>query len=151
MQRIIVYRCLIISPADVSEARDALEAAERLGVLVPIGGDKFEAPSPSLLALAEEVVARGISLRSALSILEVIERHCDSVSRSFVKLFLREVWKPFERADMPADLWPEIEVAVDRLRPIASEALRAIFQERLSLQIEDAFGEITRRLAERER
>jgi DNA-binding transcriptional MerR regulator len=133
------------------EAAEVMERAQRLGILVPVGGDKFEVPSPSLLAVAEEVVGRGISLRSALSIVEVIERHCDSVSRSFVKLFLREVWKPFQRADMPPERWPEIEEAVERLRPIASEALMTIFQQRLGTQIEDAFVEITRRLSERER
>jgi DNA-binding transcriptional MerR regulator len=133
------------------EAAEMMERAQRLGILVPVGGDKFEVPSPSLLAVAEEVVGRGISLRSALSILEVIERHCDSVSRSFVKLFLREVWKPFQRADMPPERWPEIEQAVERLRPIAAEALMTIFQQRLSGQIEDAFVEITRRLSERKR
>jgi DNA-binding transcriptional MerR regulator len=133
------------------EAAEVMERAQRLGVLVPVGADKFEVPSPSLLAVAEEVVARGISLRSALSILEEIERHCDSVSRAFVKLFLRDVWKPFQRADMPPERWPEIEEAVERLRPIAAEALMTIFQQRLGGQIEDAFMEITRRLAERKR
>jgi DNA-binding transcriptional MerR regulator len=131
------------------EAPEVLAKAERLGVLVPVGDGQYEVPSPSLLALAEEVVKRGISLRSALSVLEDIERHCDSVSRSFVKLFLREVWKPFAKADMPADRWPEIEEAVQRLSPIASEAVMAIFQQRLSTQVEGAFSEITRRLSER--
>ena len=92
-------------------------------------------------------MGRGISLQSALAILEEIERHSDSVSRSFVRLFLQEVWKPFEQADMPPERWPEIEEAVERLRPIASEALMAIFRQRLSTQIEDAFREITRRLS----
>ena len=112
-----------------------------------VGNDQFEVPSPSLLAVAEEVVQRGISLRSALAILEEIERHCDSVSRSFVKLFLQEVWKPFQQADMPPERWPEIESAVERLRPMASEALMAIFRQRLGTQIEGAFREITRRRA----
>jgi DNA-binding transcriptional MerR regulator len=133
------------------EAPEVLASAQKLGILVPVGGDRYEVPSPSLLAVAEEVVSRGISLRSALQMLEVIERHCDSVSRSFVSLFLAEVWKPFQQADMPPERWPEIEEAVERLRPIASEALMAIFQQRLSTEIEGAFREITRRLSERER
>jgi hypothetical protein len=37
---------------------------------------------------------------------------------------------------------------VERLRPVASEALMAVFQKRLSVQIEGAFTEITRRLSE---
>jgi DNA-binding transcriptional MerR regulator len=133
------------------DAPEVLAKAQRLGVLVPVGNDQYEVPSPSLLAVAEEVVNRGISLNGALAILEDIERHCDSVSRAFVKLFLREVWKPFQQADMPPDMWPEIEEAIERLRPIASEALLAIFQQRMSTQIEGAFGEITRRLSQGKR
>src|SRR5205085_6410253 len=121
------------------DAPDVLAEAERLGVLVPIGHGRYRVPSPSLLAIAEEVVGRGISVHSALAVLEDIDRHCDSVSRSFVKLFVREVWKPFAKADMPVERWPEIEDAVQRLAPIASEALMAIFQQRLRRQIEDAF------------
>jgi DNA-binding transcriptional MerR regulator len=127
------------------EAPEVLAQAQKLGVLVPVGGDQFEVPSPSLLAVAEEVVGRGISLRSALAILAEIERHCDSVSRSFIELFLQEVWKPFQQADMPPERWPEIAEAVERLRPIASEALMAIFRQRLGTQIERAFKEIARR------
>jgi len=131
------------------EAPEVLAHAERLGVLVPLSEDLYEAPSPSLLALAQEVVARGISLRSALSVLEVIDGHVDSVSEAFVELFLGEVWKPFAQADMPAERWPEIEEAVARLAPIASEALMAIFQRRLGRRFEEAFGEIARRISER--
>ena len=125
--------------------------ARKLGVLVRVSDEEYKAPSPSLLAIAEEAVKRGISLHSALSLLEEIERHCDSVSRAFVKLFLREVWKPFAQADMPAERWPEMEAAVERLRPVASEALMAIFQQRLGAQVEEAFSEIARRLPDRER
>jgi len=129
------------------EAAEVLDRAQKLGVLVAVGGDQFEVPSPSLLAVAEEVVAHGISLSSALAVLAEIERHCDSVSRSFVKLFLGEVWKPFAQADMPPERWPEIEQAVERLRPIASEALMAIFRQRLGTQVEGAFREMTRRMS----
>jgi len=133
------------------EARDALARSERLGVLVPVGDDKYEVPSPSLLEIAEEVARRGVSLHSALAVLEDIERHCDSVSRSFVSVFLRDVWKPFAQANMPAERWPEMQEAVERLRPLATEAVMAIFQQRLSAEIEGAFSEITRRLSRRKR
>jgi DNA-binding transcriptional MerR regulator len=134
-----------------AEGRELLAKAIKLDVLIPLGGDKYEAPNPSLLAVGDEAVKSGIPLRAALEVIEEIERHCDSVSRSFVKLFLREVWKPFATADMPAERWPEIENAVDRLRPAASEALMTIFQQRLSTQIEAAFSEITHRLSGQKR
>jgi DNA-binding transcriptional MerR regulator len=132
-----------------AEGPAVLATAQKLGVLVPAGEDRYEVPSPSLLAIAEEAVSRGVSVRSALTVLADIDRHSESVSRSFVELFLSEVWKPFAQADMPAERWPEIEAAVQRLRPIATEALMAIFRRRLGIQIEAAFGEITRRLSER--
>jgi len=125
-----------------AQAREVLAAAERLGVLVPIGRDRYEVPSPSLLALAEEVVRSGISLRGALELLEEVERDVDSVSRSFVRLFVQEVWQPFQRAQMPADRWPEIESAIQRLGPIASEALTTIFERRLRAAIAGQLGEL---------
>jgi DNA-binding transcriptional MerR regulator len=134
-----------------SEGRELLAKAVKLGVLIPVGGDKFEAPNSSLLAVGDEAVRSGIPLRAALSVIEEVQHHCDSASRSFVRLFLREVWKPFAKADMPVEGWPEIEDAVERLRPAASEALLTIFQQRLSTQIEGAFSEITRRLSDGKR
>lgn len=131
------------------EAPEILATSERLGVLVPAGEGRYRVPSPSLLAIAEGVAGRGVSVRTALEVLEDIDRHIDLVSRSFVEAFLHEVWKPFAMADMPAERWPEIEHAVQRLEPLASEAVMAIFQRRLSAQIEVAFAEIARRLSER--
>lgn len=137
---------------DVSadEATAVLAQAQRLGVLVPLPDGRFEVPSPSLLALAQEGVRNGIPLTSALDALAEIERHVDSVSRAFVELFLGSVWKPFAQADMPAEGWPEIEEAVGRLAPVASEALLAIFQRSMGRRLEGAFGEIARRVSERE-
>jgi DNA-binding transcriptional MerR regulator len=131
-----------------AEARDVLARAHRLGLLVPLGDDRFEVPAPGLLAAAEEVVRRGIPLRAAIAVIEELDRHSDEVAREFVRLFVQEVWAPFQRADMPESRWAEVEEATERLRPLASEAVLAIFQRRLSAQIEAAFGEITRLLAE---
>ena len=97
-----------------------------------------------MLAVAEEVVRRGISLEAAFGVLEELERHGDAVAHAFVQLFLDEVWRPFQEADMPAERWPAIDGAIERLRPLASDALLAIFQRRMRLQIEAAFGELTR-------
>jgi DNA-binding transcriptional MerR regulator len=134
---------------DADEGRELLAKAIKLGVLIPVGGDQYEAPNPSLLAVGDEAVRSGIPLRAALAAIEDVQRHCDAASRSFVKLFLREVWRPFAKADMPEERWPEIEDAVERLRPAASGALVTIFQQSLSGQIEAALSEITHRLSER--
>jgi DNA-binding transcriptional MerR regulator len=132
-----------------SEARRVLARCERLGLLIPVGEDQYEVPSPSLLAAAEEVVRRGIPLEAALRIFEELDRHCDAVARAFVTLFVEQVWRPFQRADMPAERWPEIDEAIERLTPLGTDALLAIFNRRMRSQIEAAFGELTERLSAR--
>jgi DNA-binding transcriptional MerR regulator len=123
----------------------ALEQAERAGVLVANGDGTYTVPSPSLLAVAEEVTSRGISVGGALAVFEELERHGDAVARAFVRLFVREVWRPFQDAQMPPDRWQEIDESIERLRPLASDALMAIFQRRMRTQIEAAFGEVPMR------
>jgi DNA-binding transcriptional MerR regulator len=126
---------------DPLQAPQVLERAQRLGVLVAIDDRRFEAPSPSLLAVAERVVARGVSLGGALGAFEQIVEHCDAVSAAFVKLFIDELWQPFLAAGMPESRWPEIEQSIEQLRPLATEALVAIFGQRISAEIDSAFGE----------
>ncbi|HEY5189898.1 MAG TPA: MerR family transcriptional regulator [Solirubrobacteraceae bacterium] len=121
------------------DASRVLAGAQRLGILRSVGDDAYEAPSPSLLAVAEQVVAQGVSLAGALAVFEEIEQHCDAVSGSFVKLFLDEVWQPFQAAGMPVERWTEIETSIDRLRPLATDALLAIFGRTMSAEIEQAF------------
>jgi DNA-binding transcriptional MerR regulator len=135
---------------EADRAPEVLARAERLGVLLPAGPDRFLAPSPALLAVAESVVARGVSLDGALGVFEQVERHCDAVSAAFVRLFMDQVWRPFEEAGMPEERWEEMDASVKALRPLAAEALLAILEQRMSAQIDAAFGELTRRLSDAE-
>ncbi len=113
------------------------------------GGDgTYGVPSPSLLAVAEEVARRGISVDGALAVFAELEKHCDAVAHAFVRLFVREVWRPFLKDDMPPDRWREIDESLERLRPLASDALLAIFQRRMRTQIEAAFGDAAPRIPE---
>ena len=88
--------------------RSALKQAIEVGVLVPIGEDRFEARFPSLLDAAEGVLAQGVPLGHALVVLSKVEDRCRSVAREFVRLFLEDVWKPFEEAGYPEERWPEV-------------------------------------------
>ncbi len=133
-----------VSPA---EAPTVLARAETLGVLVAAGEGHYEVPSPSLLAVAEQVVVRGVSLNEALTVFKEVELHCDAVSGAFVSLFMREVWEPFEAAGMPTDRWAEIDDTIAQLRPVATDALVAIFGQRMSARIDEAFGQRIQQLA----
>lgn len=121
----------------------------KLELLVPLGGDRFEVPSPALMKAAEEVTALGISLHAALALLERVSRDCESISRAFVRLFLRELWEPFEQAGQPEERWDGMIAATDALRPIASEALLAVFKQRMTTEVERAFGKVLAQQAKR--
>jgi DNA-binding transcriptional MerR regulator len=125
-----------------------LAKAQRLGILVPLGGGRYEAPSPSLLDAAEEVMSRGVSLRAALAVVEDVQRSCQAVARRFTKLFLEDVWKPFEQAGQPEDRLNEVVEAIERLRPIASQVITAVFQQTMSREVEKGFGKELARLSE---
>jgi hypothetical protein len=69
-----------------------------------------------------------------------LQRHAQGVARTFVELFLEQVWKPFEEAGRPRERWPEVREALERLRPLAAESLLAVFQLTMSEAVENAFG-----------
>jgi DNA-binding transcriptional MerR regulator len=125
----------------------SVERIRKLHLLIPLGDDRFEIPSPALLRAAEEVTSLGISLHAALALVERISRDCESISRAFVRLFLRELWEPFEQAGQPEERWDEMIAATDALRPIASEALLALFKQRMTTEVERAFGKVLQQQA----
>lgn len=125
------------------------ELVRKLGLLVPLGDGRFEVPSPALMRDAEQVVALGIPLHAALALVERVSRDCESVARAFTKLFLRELWEPFEKAGRPDERWEELIEAVGSLRPLAAEALLALFKQRMSTELETAFGKVIEHQAKR--
>lgn len=128
-----------------------VERIRKLGLLVPLGEDRFEAPSPALMRAAEEVTALGISLHASLALVERVSRDCESISRAFVKLYLDELWEPFTKAGQPEERWEEMIEAIRQLREIASEALLAIFKLRMSAEVEAASAKVLERQVKRAR
>lgn len=122
-----------------------LRKAQRLGLLIPLGEGRYEAPSPALLKAAEEVLSMGIPLPAALSAIEKLNRSSHNAARTFVDLFLEELWKPFDEAGRPEAGWAEITGSIERLRPLALEAFNATFHLILTSEVEKAFGEVLER------
>jgi DNA-binding transcriptional MerR regulator len=127
----------------------ALARAEEVGLLTALGDGRYEAPMPSLLDAAEEVVRRGVPLRHALTVIAKVREQCRAVAREFVKLFLEDVWKPFAAAGYPQERWSEVTETIDRLRPLSSRALLAAYQLTMSTEVEEAFGRELARLTKR--
>jgi DNA-binding transcriptional MerR regulator len=96
--------------------------------------------SQALLDVAGQMVARGVSLDGTLAVCDQAELHCDAISAAFVALLRHEVWAPFQAAGLPTERRAEIEDSIELLRPLATDALVAIFDRRMRAQIDAAFA-----------
>jgi DNA-binding transcriptional MerR regulator len=147
----------IITPEELAErygdagdkAPELLRRAEKLGILRPLADGNFEELSPRLGRAAAELAALGVSSERALDVAREIRKHADSVAKTFVELFVREVWKPFEDQGRPDQDLPKVREAVERLRPLATDALLAVFQLAMSDAVEQRVGRELERLDRR--
>ena len=78
-----------------------------------------------------------------------VQDRCRSVAREFVRLFLEDVWKPFEEDGYPEERWPEVRAALDQLRPLSLQALMAVYQMTMSDEVDTAFGKQLERMAKK--
>jgi DNA-binding transcriptional MerR regulator len=125
-----------------SGRRDLLDRAVALGLLRPLGDGRYEDMSPRLGRAGEELAALGVGPDVALDAVERLREHADAVSALFVELFLRHVWRPFDEAGRPPERWPDVREALERLRPLAGDALMAVFGLAMGDAVERAFGEV---------
>jgi DNA-binding transcriptional MerR regulator len=125
---------------------ELFEKAVKLGLLRELGGGRYEQLSPRLAKAGDELRQLGMSPQEVLDIAARIRRQADAIAEAFVKLYLKEVWKPFKDAGAPAERWPEVREALERLRPLANEAVLAIFPLAMSDAVDKAFGRELERL-----
>ncbi len=126
-----------------------IERAIDLGLMRSVGDGRYEMLSPLLMRAGTELVKLGVPAKETLEIVARVRRHADSVAKIFVDVFLRAVWRPFEEEDQPDDRWHEIADSVERLRPLALDAVRAIFGLAMDDAVERQLGRELEREAKR--
>lgn len=131
-------------------APSLIRKAERLGILRPLPDGNFEELSPRLGRASAELAALGIPAEAALEVAAQLRKHSEAVAKTFVLLFIDQVWKPFEREGSPEGELPDVRVALERLRPLASDALLAMFQLVMTEAVEDRMGRELERIQERD-
>ena len=118
--------------------RKLIARAESLGMMRSLGDGRIEILSPRLQRAGTELAALGVPPAAALEVAAKVRTHARGIARVFVELFMESVWKPFNRAGRPEEEWPKVRDALERLRPLASEAVLAIFQQVMSEEVEVA-------------
>ena len=115
-----------------------LKRAEKLGVLRVLLDGQVEVISPRLHRAAARMIEFGISAEAAVAVAAKLHDHADAVSRAYVDLFTEQIWGPFDKAGRPEEDWHKVLEALEALRPLASDALLAMFQITMGEETEKA-------------
>lgn len=115
-----------------------LRRSEKLGVLRELPDGKIEVISPRLHAAATELIEFGVSPEAGLALADRLHKHAEGAARAYVDIFTEEIWEPFDKAGRPEEDWPKVIEALERLRPLASGALLAMFQITMGEETEKA-------------
>ena len=124
-----------------------LRRGERLGVVRPLDEGRVEVLSPRLMDAGQELARLGVQPETALEVVAKLRRSAQSVARTFAALFMEVVWEPFDRAGRPEEEWPRVRETLERLRPLASETLLAVFQLTMTEVVEETIGRELKREA----
>lgn len=113
------------------------ERATGLGLLRPLDDGRWESTAPRLLEAGAQLVELGVEVERALDVVEELLASMAVVARSFLGLFVTEILASGgAEGERPA----AIHEAVERLRPVASEAVLAGFQLRMDELVATSFG-----------
>jgi DNA-binding transcriptional MerR regulator len=112
----------------------ALEEAVRLGVLEPLGGDRYRAPSPALIQLAVEVHAQGAPLDATIGHLVPMRADLDRVAHGLVRFSAEHIFADYAGHPISDQEAARIRDAVRRLRPLAQRAMEAELARALRAQ-----------------
>ena len=133
-----------IEQADLNErwgpGREAAREGGAAGADSPARRGALRGAEPDSLPGRRAAAGARCGAAHVLEVAEQVVRRAEAVSKDFIELFLEAVWKPFVEAGRPEEEWPRVREALERLRPLASEAVLATFQRAMTRGVERAFG-----------
>ena len=115
-----------------------LKRAEKLGALRVLPDGQVEVISPRLHRAATRLTDFGVSPAAAIALAARLHEHADAVALAYVDLFTDEIWEPFDKAGRPDEDWHKVIEALEAMRPLASDALLAMFQITMGEETEKA-------------
>lgn len=124
-----------------------LMKALSIGLVRQLPDGRFELLSPRLAKAGQELQRLGVSLERSLEFTAEVREHADRLAQVYVDLFLETVWTPFEQAGRPSDGWPAVQEALERLHPLASQSLLAVFGMAMTDAVDRESARVLKRMA----
>jgi DNA-binding transcriptional MerR regulator len=129
-----------------SQAREPLERAQEIGLLRAMGDGRYEEVTPQALRGGEVFVDLGVPVEVIAETAAEVRKHTDAIAVAFIRLFIDNVWQPFEVAGRPAEGMDQILDAIERLRPLATGVVMSLFQLSMGEAAEKGVAPEVRRL-----
>lgn len=127
------------------------ERAQQLGLIEIVDDEHYLVRVPSLISAAEELRDLGVPVADSLEVVARVLRNSEAITETFVDVFLKHVWRPFDRAGRPREEWPQVRESLERLRPIAGRVVQSLFASSMRAAVEGAFAEELERTADADR
>lgn len=141
--------------AGVSLSEAELGELAQLGVLEPMGDmlvptassgaagrarRRVRALEPSLLRAGLQVVRLGVPIPDVVRVQREVTRAASEVAAVYVRTFRDTVWRTFVSRGMREEDWEVVQSAVERVQPVAAQALLAAFRRAMAQAVEEALG-----------
>lgn len=142
----------VMSLSDLAEEVGEIDSrmikqAVDLGFAIPLGGDRYEVLSPTLLRAGIKAMSLGVDVDVLFDVFKKVNEHTRAIAEVFTKMVDVGVVRPQEKAGLPPESFPTVVSAIEALRPLATETVLASFRVNMDQAAEDAFGKILQRIA----
>ncbi len=124
-----------------------IKQAVELGFAIPLGEDRYEVLSPTLLRAGIKAIELGVPVDVLFDLFKKVNDHSRAIAEAFTKMVDVGVVRPQEKAGLPPESFPSVVEAIEALRPLATETVLASFRVNMDQAAEEAFGKILQRIA----
>lgn len=99
-----------------------------MGVVDLLDGDRVRVLDPALVAAGLQVMRLGIEPAQVIEAQRRVIELVEQAAEAYVGMFQTTIWADFVARGLPEDEWPRMQEAVERLQPLAAQALLASFR-----------------------
>ena len=127
---------------------ELLDRLAALGVLDLLGGDRVRVLDPTLLAAGLQVVRMGVDLDALVRAQQRVVELVEEAAQVYVEMFHSTLWKDFVDRGAPEQDWEQMRGTVERLQPVAAQALLASFRTAMAGAVAQELQEVVERLTD---
>jgi DNA-binding transcriptional MerR regulator len=113
------------------------------------GGTDEQATKNRIAEIAASLQELGLSIDDFLDATVKVRAHTEQIAAIFEQVWLDSVWQPFIDAGMPESELPRIQETAAKVKPLALDAVIALFASAMDAQIESGIARELGRLDDR--